>query len=472
MQPPYRPAVLERRLHALLVSLDRGESDHKLIANPAIAFPALAEAVQQASPAWETSTILFLLDDVSTRHLEEESIADLLGTLLFSDERCAFKLTTEGQTLELALKSPGLIERARADRDYEPFDLAARVNERLKHPRKGKKFLADILKLRAEQFDRHPDLKPAAVLGDTPLESVARHVAATDKTAGERKKTYWGLSVLTAVCVGDIGDVLNIYDSILRKSTNSPSAFPIPAEVQNEAFQEYSSRRLYHLNRRKGELKDYAISFAEAAHDLLQRSAHAQKDGSPKRNRLRQYAQIYVRITAGDEQAQFDRLRELIDAGVFVLEGGVDAPRKKTRDADPISQFILTYRKLFGLTQYIGLAFSDRFELSGKQLQEWLFNPAGGKNILMKNLGGKLKGEEIHATVAHEGARQLKPAQMELLVAPTTMEHSTEKEASYAGHTRKDWKTLDTRVPIAREIGGKPRHGPKWRANCSFGFGV
>ena len=445
------PTVLERRLHALLASLDRGESEHRLISNPSIAFPALAEAVQSASPVWETSTVLFLLDDVSTRHLEEGSIVKLLGTLLFGDDRCAFKLTTEGQTLELGLRSPGLIERARAGRDYEPFDLAARVNERLKHSQEGKTFLAKILKLRATQFVQHPDAEPVALLGDTPLESVARHIAATGKTAGERKKTYWGLSVLTAMCVGDIGDVLNIYDSILRKNGNNLSSLPIPAQVQNEAFQEYSSRRLYHLNRRKGELKDYAISFAEAAHDLLQRSACDRNGKQPNRKRLRQYAQIYVRVTTGDEQAQFNRLRELIDAGVFVLERGVDAPRKKTRDADPISQFILTYRKLFGLTQYIGLAFSDRFELSGTQLQEWLSNPADGKKILMKNLGGELTIEEVSATSANQGVSHSAPAQMELPATQISIRES-EIQGTSSPPTQPDWTTLDKRMPLVREV--------------------
>ena len=373
------PEVLERRLLAMLFSLDRGEPQHRLIANPAIALPALAEAVRQASPAWVSSKVLFLLDDVSTRHLEEKSIVELLGTLLFGDDRCAFKLTTEGQTLELALRSAGLIERAQPDRDYQSFDLAARVNERLKHPRKGKAFLSNILDLRAAQYRKHPKARPKDLLGDVALEDVARHIVETDRTAAERKTTYWGLSVLSAICVGDVGDVLNIYESMLRKADNVNGGGGIPRNVQNEAFQEYSSRRLYHLNRRNGELKDYAMAFAEAAHELLQRSAGGRRGAGERaaqgrrRARLRQYAQVYVRVTAGEEERQFAKLRELIDAGVFVLESGADAPRKKTRDADPISQFILTYRKLFGLTQYIGLGFSDRFELSGKQLQRWLF---------------------------------------------------------------------------------------------------
>jgi len=438
------PEVLERRLQAVLFSLDRGESAFRLGTNPAIAFPALAEAVRTASTAWDGSKVLFLLDDVSTRHLKHGSIAELLGTLLFSDDHCAFKLTTEGQTLELALKSPGLVERARADRDYEPFDLAARVNEKLKNPREGKHFLAEILKLRAAEFKRHPSAEPAALLGDISLEEIARHIVTTGRNAGERKETYWGLSALTAACVGDIGDVLNIYDAMLRKHGASREG-QWSKSLQNEAFQEYASRRLYHLNRRNGELKDYAMSFAKAAHALLLRSSTSRNGVPRKRQRLRQYAQLYVRITSGDAQAQFDRLRELIDAGVFVLESGVDSPRKKTRDADPISQFILTYRKLFGLTQYIGLAFSDRFELSGDDLQAWLLNPVDGKDILMRNLGGPLADEETASTVD----RVLEPQSQPSLFGETAVDEETVRSERPSERFRQPWKTLEARMPSA-----------------------
>lgn len=447
------PEILERRLQAILFSLDRGESRHRLVANPAIAFPALAEAISKASSAWEGNKILFLLDDVSTRHLEEASIAELLGTLLFSDEHCAFKLTTEGQTLELALKSPGLVEKARADRDYEPFDLAARVNEKLKHPHEGKRFLGKILRQRAKEFKRHPPEEPERLLGDIALEDIARHIVATGRNAAERKETYWGLTALTAICVGDIGDILNIYDSMLRKAASSKQV-EIPPGIQNEAFQEYSSRRLYHLNRRKGELKDYAMSFAEAAHDLLQRSARSANSSKSKRRRLRQYAQLYVRITTGDQQAQFMRLRELIDSGVFVLESGADSPRKKTRDADPISQFILTYRKLFGLTQYIGLAFSDRFELSGDQLQSWLFNPSEGKEILMRNLGGPLTSEESKPApkLAPKRENSQRPLQLSLMGESEEDDEREKDQTAPDEGLKPDWKTLSERLPIIREI--------------------
>ena len=51
-------------------------------------------------------------------------------------------------------------------------------------------------------------------------------------------------------------------------------------------------------------------------------------------------------------------------------------------------QFKLTYRKIYGLVNFIGLAERDRFELSGQDLEEWLAEPSKGKEILLRNLGG------------------------------------------------------------------------------------
>src|SRR5690606_36039382 len=109
------------------------------------------------------------------------------------------------------------------------------------------------------------------------------------------------------------------------------------------------------------------------------------KDGS---SRLRQYYSIYVRITTGDMEKQYEKIRELLDAGIFVYSGGANTPRTLGNDTNPISQFKLTYRKLYGLSKLIGLTNGDRFELSGDQTEEWLNNPSKGKEILMKNVGG------------------------------------------------------------------------------------
>lgn len=394
--------VLERRLQQMQISLERGESKHTLLAHPTVAFPHLAEAVLSCSPLWSSSRVYFLLDDVSTRHLHEEAIRDLISTLMFNHEHCAFKVTTEAQTLELVLKSPGLVEEARIGRDYETFDLGAKINERLNQDagRAGRKFIAEVLRARARQFPRHPSPDPSEIVGDVSLEQIARTIGSTSKTAPEKKAVYHGMTALAALCVGDIGDVISIYEMILSRA-GRVETIPVDPQVQSACFQEYCSRRLYHLNRRKGELKDFALGFAEASHELLIQSA-GQTDGNGKQRRLRQYSSVYVRVTSGDHGAQLDRLRELMDAGVFVLEAGPDAPRTKTRDSNPITQFVLTYRKLFGLSNFIGLSQRDRFELSGPDLEEWLSHPDRTREILVRNLSGAGAGAHTAAAEPEE----------------------------------------------------------------------
>lgn len=386
--------TLERRLMRIQTSLERGESTHTLLAHPTVAFPHLAEAILACSVIWKSASVYFLLDDVSTRHLHEGAIRTLVSTLMFNAERCAFKVTTEAQTLELVLKSPGLVESARIGRDYKTFDLGAKINERLRQNagRAGKEFILEVLGARAKAYPKHPPDLPANLLGDASLESIARTIAMTPKGAPEKKAVYHGITALAAVCVGDIGDVISIYEMILSR-TAATDELPVPSALQSASFQEYCSQRLYHLNRRRGALKDFALGFAEAAHELLLRSASkTDAKGLPKR--LRQYSSVYVRVTTGDTDAQLEALRELMDAGVFVLEAGPDAPRTKTRDSNPITQFILTYRKLFGLSNFIGLSERDRFELSGADVEEWLSHPTSTREILLRNLGSEVQATQ------------------------------------------------------------------------------
>lgn len=374
---------LERLLLAVQVRLSRGDNEYSFSGNPANAFPDLAEAVCRCSPLWAHCTILYLLDDVSTRFLEIPKIDLLMSSLLFSHPRCSFKLTTEVQTLEVILRSPGQIETARAGRDYEVFDLGAEVNQVIRQRGRGKKFVEQVLSHRAKYFPNHPRaVSPGQVLGDTSLESIAGAIGSTSRTSNERKRVYFGITALAGVCVGDLGEAISIYELILRKAANQP--YPIDPRIQTDCYQEYCSRRLYDLNRRKSTLRDYALSFAEASYELLMQSHRDQNSAPSKNTRLRQYLKAYVRLTKGDTSSQFEQLRELIDAGVFVLDGGTY--RTKTKDANPIKQFKLTFRKIFGLSSFIGLGERDRFELSGDDVAEWLGNPAGGKEILLRNL--------------------------------------------------------------------------------------
>ena len=321
------------------------------------------------------------MDDVSTRYLNEEAVKTLVSELLFSSEKCSFKFTTEAQTLELVLRAPGQNAAAWAGRDYDVFDLGYEVNQKINERHKGPGFLEHILIARSGHYAAHPSTTPRDILGSASLEEIAERIASTPATSAEKKRVYHGREALAGVCVGDIGDVIMLYEDLLRRGANRP--YPIAAELQSECYQAFCSRRLYDLNRRHNELKDFALTFAEASHELLDRSY---KKDSSKGRRLRQYTKLYVMVTSGNKPAQFQKLRQLIDAGVFVLEGGTETPRTKTRDSDPITQFKLSYRKLFGLSNFIPLSDRDRFELSGDQLEEWLSHPADGKEILIKNL--------------------------------------------------------------------------------------
>lgn len=367
---------LERYLVNLLIRVSRTDSAFALAAHPSNAFPILAGAIRRASPIWTSAQILFQLDDVSTRYMEADRIEYLLSALIFQHPECAFKVTSEAQTIFLTLKSPGQVNPAAAWRDFQTFDLGANVHARLRQHHVGKKFVEDILSQRAQFYASHPALTPSQILGDVSYEEIASTIASSKPESGDRKKVYRGITALTGMCVGDIGSVISLYEDILSRASGT---YPIPDNVQADAFQDSSSRHLYLLDRRGGHLKDMAKSFAEASHELLVQSAR-----KPRRRRLRQYASIYVRVTAGDFEKQMKQLRELVDAGVFVFTGG--APRTKTRDSNPTQQFKLTYRKIYGLVNLIGLSDRDRFELSGRNLEEWLQNPADGKEILMRNL--------------------------------------------------------------------------------------
>ena len=375
---------LDRRLDKLLVEISRGDGEQSLIGHPSEAFAFLAETLRRCALCWSDVQVLYLLDDVSTRYLKEPGIRELLSTLIFQNPICAFKMTSEIQTMELGLTTPGENLLARVGRDLSVFDLGSEVYKRIKS-RRGTEFVQQILSKRADQFPGHLRVTPSNILGDCALETIAQEIASSTETSRKRKEVYRGISALAHVCVGDIGDVISLYERILRRQT---SIIPVPDGIQSECFQEHCSHRLYDLNRRGSHLKDAAKSFAEASYELLVRSYREANTKDQTKPRLRQYASIYVRVTTGDKGRQIERLRDLIDAGVFVFAGG--SPRSKTRDSDPILQFKLTFRRIYGLVNFIGLSERDRFELSGPELEEWLDNPGNGKEVLLRNLGGGL----------------------------------------------------------------------------------
>lgn len=381
---------IERFEHTLIrkfLEVSRADSQCTLEIHPSKAFPALAKAIVDCSKLWRSSRILFLLDDVSTRYLEPNKIEEILSAIIFqtTDQTvdCSFKLTSETQTIFLSLKSLGGVEQAAHWRDFETFDLGAEVYKRLKGGG-GKDFIGKILAQRSDYFTGHPEEPPAAILGDKTLKSIAETICQSSPTSASRKSVYSGISALKAVCVGDIGSVIQIYESILQKGETK---FPVSARAQSEVFQDHCTQHLYVLDRRGSELKNAAKSFASASNRAMRDSY---KKGETRG--LRQYTSIYVRVSAEDERAQSDHLRELVDAGVFVFHGGT--PRSKTHDSDPVQQFQLVFRKIYGLADFMPLADRDRFELSGQALTEWLTKPEDGADLLCRNLG-KISDEEI-----------------------------------------------------------------------------
>ncbi|ACU60047.1 ORC-CDC6 family AAA ATPase [Chitinophaga pinensis] len=375
---------LENRLKKYLNSLSDGQDTYKINIHPKIAFPQLAETIKKASEVFAQSQIYFLLDDVSTRYLNDSNIIKLISELLFQDEICAFKFTTEAQTLEMVIMAPGSTSQAKIGRDYAIFDLGEQVN-RIIHEdhHEGQRFIEDILLKRARYFPLHPkDVKPSQILGDETLISIAENIV-KEKKASEKKGLYHGISALTAVCVGDLGDVITLYEFILKESLGN-SNYPIDAKIQNACYLKLCNSRLYDLNRRDTRYLDFVESFSDASHHLLIQSAIRKSQG--KGDRLRQYTSIFINITHGDKEQQYKQVRKLIDAGIFNLQGGPEASRTNRQGLKPQQQFKLVFRKLYGVNKHIGLSSSDRFELSGEHLEEWLNNPKTGRKILISNL--------------------------------------------------------------------------------------
>lgn len=380
---------LEDVLIDMMFSLNKGDGQYQLSIPPTQAFANLADSVKKCSADWRGHHVLFLLDDVSTRYFDTNNILDFLSVLMFQSPICAFKITSEEQTIQFLLNSPGNIEKARLGRDFDRFDLGNEVHNILQEGKKeGTKFIENILLRRAKFLASHPrNQTPSEILGDSTLENIARRIGFY-MTQGEEKKKkkekdfYYGITALKGICVGDIGEVVQLYEEIFGHFKNQ---IPIDPVKQSECFTNRSAIRLFQLNRKSTlDLKRYAISFAEAAHELLIKSYKETPD------RLREYHSIYVDISALSLEAQeecFRKLLDLIDAGIFVFLGGAAAPRATSRGTNPIKQFVLLYRKIYGVSYLMGLRQADRFEFNGERLIDWLNDPLNGKKILMEGLG-------------------------------------------------------------------------------------
>lgn len=388
--------AFERFLLELQFRLADAGSGCRLRMAPAEAFGHLAAVMRSAAPMLGRKYVLFLLDDVSTRYLDGEMVRQVISKLLFQHPHCAFRITTEAQALQRVLLSPGGEAPADPSRDYEEFDLGNEVYRLLQDgsTRESMGFVSEILKRRGRHFQDDPiyRLDPREVLGDVYLEDIAKEIATSSTSSPSKKRVYRGLRAVQAVCVGDLGDVVKLYEKLLQHA--DIAALPVPAEKQSACFLEHSASLMHFLNRRDQQKKSLALAFAQAAGELLQRSAKA--NGGSSAHGLRQYTKLYVRVDAGPHFAEVaNSLLALLDAGVFVYDGGT--PRTKTRDDDPVLQFKLSYRKMLGLASFIGLADRDRFELSGETLRRWLEQPENAKSILVESVARRASGVEDDA---------------------------------------------------------------------------
>jgi len=384
---------LEQFLVDVQFSLAEGKPRCKLRMAPAEAFSHLATTIQSSNHLFSGKYVLFLLDDVSTRYLDHDMVRELISRLLFQHPSCAFRITTEAQALHRLLLSPGGSAPADPNRDYEEFDLGNEVYRLLQEGSTKQRmgFVSEILRRRGRLFHDDPYTRdPEELLGDVSLQEIASEIANSSATSRERKRVYRGLRAVQAVCVGDLGDIVKLYEKILQRA--NPNERTVPPERQSDCFLEHSAGLMHFLNRRDEHKKNLALSFAQAAGELLQRSARASGVEKP---RLRQYTKLYVRVDAGpNSYSDAEKILDLLDAGVFVYDGG--SPRSKTRDSDPVLQFKLSFRKMLGLASYIGLADRDRFELSGENLTRWLSDPASAKDILVES---ESKNEHIANSV-------------------------------------------------------------------------
>ncbi len=408
-RPPSGEQAFQRALMDLQFGLADGSAQCALKVAPADAFGHLAKVIQAASPFLDGKYVLFLLDDVSTRYLDQEIVRRVISQLLFQHPHCAFKITTETQALQRVVLSPGGSAPADPIRDYEEFDLGNEVYRLLKEGSISDRvnFVSEILTRRGRQF--HDPLykrKPVEVLGDVKLKTIAQEIATSAASSPARKRVYRGVRALQAVCVGDLGDVVKLYEKILNIADEQK--LPVPAEKQSDCFLEHSASLMHFLNRRDQHKKGLALAFAQAAGELLKRSGE-NAGGRPPR--LRQYTALYVRVDAGPQYAEVvNRILDLLDAGVFVYDGGV--PRTKTRDSDPVLQFKLSFRKMLGLASFIGVSDRDRFELSGETLRTFLEYPDRAKTVLLESESKKLEAEDTEPDLEerHEGELSMAPA--------------------------------------------------------------
>ena len=342
------------------------------------AFNVLAKRTQNCIDIWNNKHVIFLLDDLSARYLKQDNVNEVLSQLNFQTEKFSFKISTETPTLRLRT---GAGEISRIDRDYEEFDLGNEVIQVLKNS--GPSFMENVLKKRFNMINEYRGISPTKLLGSQNYTDIARNLA--DKKSKSRG-SYWGIKALGSLSTGDIGDSIIMFQRMLEKIESGTTS--IPTKIQDAVIFNFSEKKLRSLANQKKWLYDHANSFAVASQVQLRTSYAKHLENSNKK--IRQYNEIFLRIDPEGADNIFDRINELVEGGVFVFAGGT--PRSKSPEKKASLFLKLAYRKILGVTNLMPISNSDRFEISGADLEDWLENPTAdklsntvGKNIATEN---------------------------------------------------------------------------------------
>ena len=337
---------------------------------PLESFTQLTRIITRLVDIWRNKTVLYLLDDLSLRYVQGNDLHDLLRQLCLKSELFGFKISTETQTQIMYLPS-GVA--ATEGRDYQVFNLGAQVLDQLS--KSGFTFVEEVLSRRHRLIAELAYRLPHEVLGDIKLEDIARQIKTLGVAAGQVRKQaypYYGISALSAICVGDIGDVVRLYRLMLQEMIEGV----VPADAQTRTLMGESESRTLALVSKGSELFQHASAFARASQWELLHS-----------KRLRQYADVRVEFETGDESA-FEKIIELANAGVYVVTGLDQRSRDGVTTSNQIS---LRFRKILGLLSGIPLGNRDRFELPAARLRPWLDNPR------MEHLTGSASSEDADA---------------------------------------------------------------------------
>lgn len=345
------------------VSVERAISRALQIPSPAMeqisrlntrnTFDELARLARTLVDLWKNKKLLFLLDDVSTRYLPLDDINELLSELSIQSPDFGFVLTTERQTLELT--TPGG-QVASQGRDYMIFDLGEEVRARLKG-KQGLDFIENVLMRRAAITDAVPLMTPSDVLGRQSMSQIAANIREKPGDSG----VYWGFDALVGMCVGDIGDILQLYSRMLSRMTRD--SFPIDHSIQDDAITSFAQGKLFNLAGHDPWLYSHAVTFAQASHNELTRDT----------DRLRQYGTVFVHIDPAQAEQAVPRIIRLVDEGVFIFAGATR--RTKTTSGKPSLLFKLAFRKILGAANRMPLSSRDRFEVTTSNLLDWLESP-------------------------------------------------------------------------------------------------